>query len=120
MMIARITYWLATGMFSLTMLGAATMYFFNYAEVAATVERLGFPAFIVYPLAAAKILGITAILTKKSRTLKEWAYAGFFYDLMLAIAAHVNAGDGEYPMAAGAMLLLVVSYSLDRRIYSPA
>lgn len=120
MMIARIAYWLATGLLSLIMLGAAAMYIFNHAEVVATMVRLGFPSFIVYPLAAAKILGITAILTKKSRTLKEWAYAGFFFDLVLAIAAHVNAGDGEYPLAAIAMFLLAVSYFLDRRIYSPA
>lgn len=120
MMIARIVYWLATGLFSLIMLGAATMYFFNYPEVAETMQRLGFPSFIVYPLATAKILGITAIVTKKSRTLKEWAYAGFFYDLALAISAHVNAGDGEYPIAVGTIILLAVSYFLDRRIYSPA
>lgn len=119
MLIARIVYWLATGFFSLIMLGAATMYFFNYAEVAATMQKLGFPPFIIYPLATAKILGIAAILTKKSRTLKEWAYAGFFFDLVLAIAAHLNAGDGEYPLASGTIILLAVSYFLDRRIYSP-
>ena len=65
----------------------------------------------------AKILGVIAILSKQSRLLKEWAYAGFFFDFLLAISAHLNAGDGEFPLAVIALVLLLVSYVFDRKVF---
>ncbi len=96
MKIYKIIYWIATGLLSLMLLGAAGTYLFNHAEVAQAFQSLGYPAHIIYPLAAAKILGVIAILTKKSNILKEWAYAGFFYHLVLA-----------------------ASYVLDKKIFTP-
>ena len=81
----KIIYWIATGLLSLMMLFSAGMYFFNHEEVVQVFTTLGYPAYIVYPLALAKVLGLIAILTKKSQVLKEWAYAGFFFDFVLAL-----------------------------------
>jgi len=67
-------------------------------------------------LAIAKILGIVAILTKMSNFLKHLAYAGFFFNFLLAFFAHIMIGDGDFPGALIAMLFLVVSYIYDRRI----
>ncbi len=63
-----------------------------------------------------KILGVIAIVSKKSDTLKEWAYAGFFLDLILATAAHYDAGDG-FGLSAIAFVPWAISYFLDRRIF---
>ncbi len=114
----RIIYLVATGLLSVLMLLSAGMYFFNHQMVADTFTRLGYPTYIIYPLAVAKILGLIAIWSKKSNTLKEWAYAGFFFDFLLAFSAHVNAGDGEYLPAIIAMVLLLVSYNLEMRLDS--
>lgn len=91
------------------------MYIFNHAEVVKTFGTLGFPAYIIYPLAAAKTLGVIAILTGFSKILKEWAYAGFFFNFLLALSAHLNAGDGEFAFALLALSLLFISYVFWKR-----
>ena len=112
----KIIYLIATGLLTVLMLLSAGMYFINHQMVAETFTRLGFPTYIIYPLAVAKILGLVAIWTKKSNILKEWAYAGFFFDFLLAFSAHINAGDGESVPAIIAMVLLLVSYNLEKRL----
>lgn len=112
----KLIYWISTGLITALMLMSAGMYFFNHAEVAKTFETLGYPTYIIYPLAIAKILGLLAIWFSKSRSLKDWAYAGFFFDFVLAMAAHLNVGDGEYAPAAVAIVLLFVSYSSGKRV----
>ena len=113
----KIVYWIATGLLCLLMLGSAGMYIFNHAEVLKIFTSLGYPTYIVYPLAIAKILGVMAILTKFSKTLKEWAYAGFFFDFLLAASAHYFANVPSPMLAIIALVLLLISYALDRRIY---
>lgn len=118
MKLLRIIYWIATILLSLLMLFAAYNYIFKHALVRDVFDKLGYPAYIIYPLAAAKVLGVIAILTKKSRTLKEWAYAGFFFNFILAASAHLNAGDGANVAPALVSLgLLSISYFADRKIY---
>lgn len=95
----KIIDWIATGLLSLLTLSAVGMYIFNHAEVVKTFGLLGFPAYIIYPLAAAKTLGVIAIVSNYSKTLKEWAYSGFFFNFLLALSAHLNAGDGEFMFA---------------------
>ena len=112
----KIVYWIATGLLCLMMLGSAGMYIFNHAEVAKIFTDLGYPTYIIYPLAIAKILGVIAILTKYSKSLKEWAYAGFFFDFILASSAHYFAGVPSPLMAIIALVLLIISYILDKRM----
>lgn len=99
------------------MLASGIMYLVNYAEAAKLFSDLGYPTYLVYPLGVAKILGVLAILAKKSKTLKDLAYAGFFYDFVLALIAHVNAGDGGFAVPLVAVTLLIVSFITDRKIY---
>lgn len=87
--------------------------------VAETFQQLGYPSYIIYPLAIAKILAVVAILTKKSALLKEWAYAGMFFDFVLATSAHIAVQDGEYLPAALAIVALIVSRIYDQKVFSP-
>ncbi|MGZ2370739.1 DoxX family protein [Ancylomarina sp. YFZ004] len=114
----KIIYWMATGLLSAMMLMSASMYIFNYEMVGQTFASLGFPIYIIYPLAIAKILGVIAILSRKSKFLKEWAYAGFFFDFVLALSAHWVANDGEFVSAFVAILLLMVSYRYDAKTFA--
>lgn len=111
----RILYWASTGLLSLMMLMSAGMYFFNHSVVSQTFESLGYPTYIIYPLAIAKLLGIIAILSRKSNTLKEWAYAGFFFDFVLAVTAHISINDGEHLPAMVAIILLLLSYIFEKK-----
>lgn len=111
----KIIYYISTGLLTLMMLGSTGMYFFNTAEVSKTFVSLGFPTYLVYPLATAKLLGLVAIWTGKSKFLKEWAYAGFFFNFDIAFIAHVMVGDGQFGGALIAMVLLLTSYIMDRQ-----
>lgn len=114
----KTVYYISTGLMSALMIMGAGMYFFNYAEVSATFTKLGYPTYIVYPLAVAKLLGLVAIWTRKSRVLKDLAYAGFFYDFILAFAAHVAISDGEQYGALVALVLVVTSYCAQEKYYN--
>lgn len=111
-------YFIVTGLFTVSMLMSSSMYFIKHEMVTDTFTRLGYPAYLVYPLAVAKILGLLAIWTKKSRTLKEWAYAGFFFDFILAVVAHLQAEDGEFAAPLLMAVILLVSYIYDKKIVS--
>lgn len=115
---SKIIYYITTGLLTLLMIMSAGMYLFNHEEVSATFLKLGYPTYIVYPLAVAKILGLIAIWTKKSKALKEWAYAGFFFDFLLAAGAHIAIKDGEFIPSIVAIVLLAISYLYDKKVFS--
>lgn len=106
----KIINWISTGLLTAMLLMAVSMYFAKHAEMAAGFEGYGYPSYLIYILAIAKPLGLLAIWINKSKVLKEWAYAGFFFNFVLAFLAHFMIGDGEFGGAIVALLLLGVSY----------
>ncbi|MGI8542977.1 MAG: DoxX family protein [Aridibacter sp.] len=112
----RIIYYISTGLLSVFMVLAAGMYIFKHNEVAGIFTSLGFPTYIIYPLATAKLLGTITLWSNKLKTLKEWAYAGFFFNFILALSAHLNAGDGGWLAAAAALVLLITSYIFYKKL----
>ncbi len=113
--IKKALFWISTVLLSIVMFGSSTMYFFKYDQVAAEFTKLGYPIELIYPLAILKFLGIIAILTKRSIFLKDLAYAGFFFNLVLAIFSHINANDGKFLPAILALLFLIGSYFLQNK-----
>jgi len=114
----KIIHWIATALLSLLVLFSAGMYFFNHAEIANVFTSLGFPTYIIYPLATLKILGLIVILGNIGGNLKEWAYAGFFFNFVLAFFAHLMVGDGEQFGALMALVFLLASYFLGKKVRS--
>jgi hypothetical protein len=81
--------------------------------------RLQFPAWILYPLSLAKVLGVIVILKSSCRTLKDFAYAGFLYDLLLALGGHIaNWWDQDIFLALFGLVLWNATFWLDRLISS--
>ena len=111
-----IIYYIATGLLTLFMLFSISMYFFNHEEVAAMFTDFGYPTYIIYPYAIAKLLGLIAIWFLGNTFLKEWAYAGFFFAFFLAFFAHVMIGDGEQMGVVIALIFLIVSYIFSKKI----
>lgn len=105
----KIAYWISTGLLTALMLMSAGMYIFNNAEITKAFTSLGYPTYVIYPLATAKILGLVAIWINKFKTIKEWAYAGFFFNFTLAFFAHFMVSDGEAGGAVVALILLFTS-----------
>ncbi|KGL62905.1 DoxX family protein [Polaribacter sp. Hel1_85] len=112
----KIIYYVSTGLLTLLMLFSAGMYFFNHAEVASMFSNFGYPTYIIYPYAIAKILGLVALWFVVNKTIKEWAYAGFFFAFIFAFFAHIMISDGEQMGAILAMILLITSYITNKKI----
>ena len=111
----KIIYWIATILLSLLFLYSAQMYFFNTEMVNGFFEYLNYPSYIVIPLAIAKVIGVVMILWRQSNWLTEWAYAGFFFDLIFATAAHQVAGDALGLSLIG-IPVLFISYFLGKKV----
>ena len=112
-----IIYRVVTGLFTAHMLFTVGAYFFMYDMVKEMFESLGVSASIIYPLAVAKILGLAAIWTNKSRILKDLAYVGFAIDFVLAISSHLIANDGGYAPPIVALVMLLISYVYNRKLF---
>ncbi|MFD0863232.1 DoxX family protein [Sungkyunkwania multivorans] len=115
MKIQKIAYWLTTCLLTLFMCFSVYMYLFKNTEIEKAFMSFGYPVYLIYPLAAAKILGVIIILVNV-KGLKEWAYAGFFFNFVLAFFAHLQIGDGEQMGALIALLLLLSSYFLGKKV----
>ena len=113
----RTLFWVFTGLLAFLMVGSAGRALFEYPWAQESFVHLGYPTYIIYPLEVAKLLGVAAVVSNRSLFLKNLAYAGFFYHLLLALSAHVAAGDGPEMMLASAsgLGLLAGSYRFDRR-----
>lgn len=112
----KILYWVSTLIMCAIFAFSAGMYFTQYDMVTGFFDSLGYPTYLVYPLAIAKVLGIIAIISRQSKVLKEWAYAGFFFDAVLATAAHSDAGHG-LGLSVVAIIAVVVSRIMDDKMF---
>jgi len=118
----KIIFWVATGLLA-AMLGIGAVYdAISAPEAVEHVTRIGYPAYIVPFLGVAKLLGVIAILVPGYPRVKEWAYAGIFYDLLGAFYSHIAFGDGP-DMWAGfiiGFILIAVSYIYYHKLQRPA
>jgi len=115
---ATILYWILTLLVLLPAAGSGIPELFasGPGNTAAVLQALGYPLYLMKILGLAKILGAIAIVSNRSRTLKEWAYAGFTFDFLGATASHVLAGDAAHaPVPFVMFLILMGSYYLNRQ-----
>ncbi|REE27941.1 DoxX family protein [Winogradskyella pacifica] len=114
MRVKQIIYWFCTIVLCLIFLYSAQMYLLNTEMIKGYFEGLNYPSYFVIPLAILKLLGIAMVLWRKSKWLTEWAYAGFFFDLVLATAAHHYAGHGIFGFSFYGLIVLFPSYFLGK------
>jgi len=89
----KIIYWIFTILLILLMLSSAIGSFMTNPQGEAFAKHLGYPMYIFKFLAVAKILGVIAILIPGYPRIKEWAYAGFTFDLAGAAFSGFAVGD---------------------------
>lgn len=116
MSVPKVLYWISTGILTAIMLFSVYNYFFNHQIIAGFFEGYNYPTYLVYPLAIAKLLGLIAIWGNFSRFLKEWAYAGFFFNTSLALLAHLMAQDSGYLFSLLALICVLISYFTAKQI----
>ncbi len=89
----NIFYWIVTGLLLAMMVYSAIESFMNNPEGAKMMAQLGYPPYLAKFLGVAKILGTISILVPGYPRLKEWAYAGFTFDLIGATYSSYAIGE---------------------------
>ena len=114
MRIKQIVYWVSTAILCGIFLYSAFMYFTKTKMIKGFFESFNYPTYIVIPLAIAKIVGVAMILWRPNKWFTEWAYAGFFFDLVLATSAHHYAGHGIIGFSFYGLIAIFPSYFLSK------
>jgi hypothetical protein len=77
-----IFYWIATGLVLFFFLPGAVMNIMRTPDWIEVFKVLGYPAYLLPFLGAAKLCGCLVIVLPHFNRLKEWAYAGLVFDLV--------------------------------------
>jgi hypothetical protein len=105
----KIAYWVLTALFCLMMAFSAFAYLSDVPKVVEGFLHLGYPDYFRHALGVAKILGVICLVVPVvPSTLREWAYAGFVFDLIAAVVSHFSSGDGAGTALAPLVPLLIV------------
>ncbi|RMI27809.1 DoxX family protein [Nocardia stercoris] len=113
----EIAFWTTTALLGLILVSGAFGEFSQQAGTLETESILGFPPYFLYLIGTWKLLGTAAILVPGFRRLKEWAYAGMFFNMSGAFIAHAvrhDFGAGGYHLlvTGGVLVLVVASWAL--------
>ena len=103
----RIAYWTTTVLVAFFMSGGVTQISQFKGNPHGVVPQLGYPMYFFAIIGSWKVLGAIAILVPRFPRLKEWAYAGIFFDVTGAAASCVAVGVyGAYAFHVIAPLLI--------------
>jgi hypothetical protein len=94
-----ILYWVFTIIFALLMLFSAVGGLQPSAGAIKIMhDGLGYPVYFIRFISIAKVLGAIAILLPQFNRVKEWAYAGLFFDLAGALYSGIATADKFDPL----------------------
>src|SRR5437879_2479352 len=95
-----IGYWITTTLIALeTLAGGVTdlahgrTMLVSGRRVVNVITQLGYPVYLLKILGVWKLLGAITLLVPRFPRLKEWAYAGIFFELTGAAASHGARGN---------------------------
>ena len=113
-----ITYWFATIVLVLGLLGTGIQQLLRVEAVGALgppfawgIAQMGYPLYLLTILGTWKILGAIALLVPKYPLLKEWTYAGIFFLLTGALASHIASGHSWHESIAATTLFILAALS---------
>jgi hypothetical protein len=109
-MVRKIAYWGSTALASLALLGSLS-YLTGSEQVVSGFAKAGYPQHLRIVLGIVKPLAAIVLLLPGLALLKEWAYAGVTFALVMAIISAYLLGDVKSLILAPVVLVLVaVSY----------
>ncbi|MFV8325243.1 DoxX family protein [Flavobacterium sp. ZS1P14] len=75
--------------------------------------RMGYPPYFIMALGISKIAGVIALLIPNLKRLKEWAFAGFTFDVIFAfISGLAINSNADCIKSAVAFCILMLTYFL--------
>src|SRR2546423_11524736 len=110
-MVRKIAYWSSTAIACLALFGSLT-YLTGSAQVVAGFAKSGYPQHLRIVLGIAKPAAAIVLLLPGFALLKEWAYAGVTFALVMAFIAAYASGEGVqvYSLPLVLLALLIISY----------
>ena len=116
-----IWFWIITAILSFCIFSGGLAQAFQVDGVVKGFKPLGYPNYFISIIGIWKVLGIIAILIPGFKLLKEWAYAGIFFEMSGAVISHIASNDVSLQIIAPIVLAVftVLSWYLrpaDRKI----
>jgi hypothetical protein len=103
-----VAFWTTTILGPVSFVIGGVLHLTQSAEVLATLQHLGYPAYFALLLGVWKLAGATVIAAPGLPRWKEWAYAGFVFDLTAAAASRAAVGDSAGDIIAPLVFLALV------------
>jgi hypothetical protein len=105
----NVLYWVFTILFALLMLFSAYgSILVNEDAIKLIHDQLGYPVYFIAFSGWAKLIGSIVILIPGLKTIKEWAYAGLFFDLLAAVYSGIAVAKGNIDPAMLGMLIWIL------------
>ncbi|MBN8674677.1 MAG: DoxX family protein [Chitinophagales bacterium] len=95
----NLLYWITTGLFSSFMIFSAIPDIMMTPEAVTFITGLGYPEYFIPFIGVAKLIGAIVLLIPGLNRLKEWAYAGLFFDLAGAVYSAIVTGGLTAPLS---------------------
>ena len=104
----NILYWVFTILFAgLMAFSAIPNLLTDKASVELIHNGLGYPVYFIAFIGLAKLLGVIVILIPGLKKIKEWAYAGLFFDLAAVMYSGIAVAGKFDPMMLTMLVWIV-------------
>jgi uncharacterized membrane protein YphA (DoxX/SURF4 family) len=109
-----IAYWVTTILGPASFVIGGALFLARAEQPSTALAELGYPPYLLKILGVWKILGAVAAVVPGLPRVKEWMYAGFFFELSGAAASHALAGHpvGKILEPVVFLVLVVASWAL--------
>jgi uncharacterized membrane protein YphA (DoxX/SURF4 family) len=110
MKVKMLAYWATTAILVFVMVSGAVGELTHQWGTLETNTILGYPLYLLTIIGVWKVLGAIALVVPGFSRIKEWAYAGMFFNMTGAFLSHAVVGDGaNHLIATSCVALLVVA-----------
>jgi hypothetical protein len=110
---SKLIFRITTGLLALMYLGGGSRYFLEFQEMSDIFVTLQFPRWLHPLLGVTKFMAVISLLTilfdvkANPKWLKEWTYAGIFFNGTLALIAHQMIGE-PFELSVPAIMVIVL------------
>ena len=102
-----LAYWTTTAVLTAELVAGGVLDLAHASSVVSSLEQLGYPTYLLSILGIWRLLAAAALLAPSLPRLKEWAYAGAFFELTGAALSSLAKGHGVGSVATPCILAAV-------------
>lgn len=104
----NLLYWIFTILFAALMIFSAAGGLQPSQQAIQLIhDALGYPIYFIQFISFAKLIGAIIILIPGLKTIKEWAYAGLFFDLASAVYSGIASSDKFDPLMITMLIWII-------------